>query len=347
MDGLENLLYTVRLDTPQCPLCRTLVQYLAVAFRLHHRQSMLLLIQTYLTRDAHASGQKVNQIVVNLVNLLTQRCQRSRKVNGIAYNQHRQDIIQYIRRHLLRCVTPGLVRLAVALHDQSIHTDIHRLLAQRGNQVPPSADMAGVAQYRQPGHTTVQLDGNLPHRHVAVQLFLVARETTVNSTHTLDTSLVYALQGTDPQFQVGIDRILDQYRDIYAFQRICQGLYGKGVGRCTGTHPQYVNTIFQSQFYVLGRCNLGSNKHASLFLYGSHPWQCYLAVALEPPRLCARLPNACTKNVTTFACQLHGSIHNLFLGFGTAWTCNYQRTYVVTGQIQRRKIQFHIVFLNL
>ena len=77
--------------------------------------------------------------------------------------------------------------------------------------------MWGVADDGQLRNATMQLNGNLPHRRITVDFLLVRRKATMNSSQTLDTSLIQTLQGTNPEFQIGIDGVLHEYRDIDTF----------------------------------------------------------------------------------------------------------------------------------
>ena len=86
----------------------------------------------------------------------------------------------------------------MALHHQAVHTEVHGLLAQGSDEVAPAADVAGVVYHGQVGQTAVQLDGNLPHGHVAVQFLLITGKATVYRTQALNAGTVQTLQGTYP-----------------------------------------------------------------------------------------------------------------------------------------------------
>lgn len=83
----------------------------------------------------------------------------------------------------------------------------------------------------------VQLDGDMPHRCIPVNLLVDAGESAVNGTKACDTCAIDTFQCTYPQFQVWVYRVLDQYRNVGSFQRIGKFLHGKGVGRSARANP--------------------------------------------------------------------------------------------------------------
>ncbi len=125
----------------------------------------------------------------------------------------------------------------MALYYQAVKAQVHRLLAKRSNELSPTPDMAGVTNHRQLGDATMQLNGNLPHRRIAVYLVVERRETTMDGSQTLDASLIKALHSTNPQFEVRVDRVLHEYGHVDTLQGIGQSLHGKGISRGTGTYP--------------------------------------------------------------------------------------------------------------
>ena len=72
MDVLKDILHTFGGDTEQRTLCTALVENLGVALGLHDGHALLLLVFTHLARDAHTAGEQLDEVVVHLVNLLTQ-----------------------------------------------------------------------------------------------------------------------------------------------------------------------------------------------------------------------------------------------------------------------------------
>lgn len=90
----------------------------------------------------------------------------------IADDEQRQYVVEYVWGHLLLCIAPGLVGVAMALDNQSVETKVHCLLTEWRNEIAASADMTWVAYYWQVGYSPVQLYWNLPHRQVAVNLLV-------------------------------------------------------------------------------------------------------------------------------------------------------------------------------
>ena len=115
---------------------------------------MLLLVLTNLTAHTHALSQQIHQLVVQLVNLLTQLGDTLGSGLLIADYQQAQDVVEYIRCYLLLGIAPSLIRIAVALHNQTVETKVHSLLTQRCYQLTTSTDMRGVADDRQLRNTT-------------------------------------------------------------------------------------------------------------------------------------------------------------------------------------------------
>ena len=181
--------------------------------------------------------------------------------------------------------------------------------------------MGWVVDDRQLWYTATQLDRNLPHRSVAINLLLVARESAVDSTQTLNASLVDTLQSTYPQFQVGVHGVLYEYGHVNTLQRIGDSLHSKWVGRCAGTNPQYVYIVLQAELHMLRCSHLGRYQHLGLLLHLLQPYQSGLAVTLKTTRLGAWLPHSCTEVVATLHSQLLSGSHHLFLSLSRARSC--------------------------
>ena len=132
--------------------------------------------------------------------------------------------------------------------------------------------------------------------------------------------IVDAFQGTDPQFQIGIDRILYKHRNVYAFQCVGYFLYGKRVGRSARADPKDVDAGFQAFVYMFGRSHFGGDIHARLFFHFFQPGQSFHPDAFKASRLGAGLPDAGPEYLDTFVCQLLGGRHDLFFCLGAAWS---------------------------
>jgi hypothetical protein len=184
-------------------------------------------------------------------------------------------------------------------------------------------------------HASVQFDGYLPHWQVAVYLLVVARKTAVYGRHALDTGLVDALHGPNPQFKVGVYGVFDEYRHVGSPEGVGQCLHGKRVGRRACSHPQYVDAVFHCQFNMLWRGYLCGYEHSGLFFHGLHPRQGGFSVALETSRLGARFPHSGSEHLTAFGCELHRGGHHLFFCLGRAGACHDERAFVITWQFER------------
>ena len=122
----------------------------------------------------------------------------------------------------------------------------------------------------------------------------------MDGSEALDAGSVDALEGSYPEFEVGIYGVLDQYGYVNAFEAVSDGLYGEGVGCGACAYPQDVDAVFEGELYMLGCGNFCGCEHACLFLDLLHPWECYLTVAFEASWLGAWLPDACTEHVAAF-----------------------------------------------
>ena len=159
---------------------------------------MLFLILPYLPAHSHSLGKKVHQLVVKLINLLTQSLYSFCGDSIITHDEKRQNIIKHIRCNLLLSIAPGIVRLAVAFHYQSLKAKIHCLLAQRSYKFTSSANVAWVADNWQIWNPSVQFNWYLPHWKIAIYLFVITRESSVNGCHALYTGPVYSLHCSYP-----------------------------------------------------------------------------------------------------------------------------------------------------
>ena len=78
----------------------------------------------------------------------------------------------------------------MSLHNQTIKTKIHSLLAKWSYQITPSTDMTWVADYRQLWYAAAQFYRYLPHWGIAINLVIVTREATMNGSQALDACLI-------------------------------------------------------------------------------------------------------------------------------------------------------------
>ena len=299
MDGFEHLLDEFGTHATEGTLRTTLVQDFVVATSLKNRYIMFLLERTDFATYTHTLGQYFDDSIVAFVDLGTEFVQAFGAMLFLTDDEQVEDIAQDVRSYLLRSVTPGCIRVAMAFGDDTVEAQVHGLLAERSHQFTLATDVRWVAEDRQIGDATTQFDRNVPLRKVAINLLVVRRETTMDGTQALQTGTVDALERTDPKFEVGVHRILHQYGHVYTLQGVCQLLYGKRVSSGTGTYPKDVDACFQRFFHVLRGSHFGSGKHTCLGLDALHPCQTFHADTFETTRFGAWFPNACTEYLDT------------------------------------------------
>ena len=135
---------------------------------------MLLLVLANLAAHTHTLGKEFHQAVVEFVNLLTQFVNTLSGDSLRTHYEQSENVVKHIGSNLLLGVAPCVVGRAMALYHKSVKAKVHCLLAERSNQFASTANMARVADDRQVGNAAAQLDWNLPHRQVAVNLLVEA-----------------------------------------------------------------------------------------------------------------------------------------------------------------------------
>ena len=146
-----------------------------------------------------------------------------------------------------------------------------------------------------------------------------------------------ALQSTKPQFQVGINGILDQHSDlVMPLQLVGDVLNGKWIGCCASTHPQDIDARIKGRTDMLDGSHLGSHKHSRLAFHPLKPRQAFIANALKTSRLGSWFPEPCPKNLDTRRTQRPSRIQRLFFGFGTARACNDNGTTALYTRYRER-----------
>ena len=180
----------------------------------------------------------------------------------------------------------------------------------------------------------MELDGDLPHRRITIDLLLVAGETAMDGPQSLYASLIDTLKSTNPEFEVGVDGILHKHRDIDTLQRVGKCLHGKGIGSGTRTYPEDVDAILQTEFHVLRCSHLSRDEHLGLLLHLSEPREGGLTMTLEAAWLGTGLPYACAEVVAAFHGQLTGRSHHLLFALSRTGACYHEGAFVVTRKIQ-------------
>ena len=325
VDGLQHRAHEFAVHAQLHGLRGTPRQQLLVTLRLQNRHVVLLLVLPDVARDAHPPYEEFQQLVVELVDLGAQLVEILGRRGLLADDQIAQDVGQRIGRHLLGLVAPCRVGRAVRLDDQAVESEVHGLLRERCDQFTLAADVARVAEDRQRRQTPVQLDGDGPHRMVAVEALVDRGESAVDGAQTADSGVVDAFDGSDPEFEVRADGVLHQHRDVHAAQGVGDLLHGEGVGRRAGPDPEQVDAPFQGRLDMLVRGDFGGGVHARFALYALHPGDSLLADAFESAGFRAGLPEPGAVDADSFGGQYAGRVEELFFGFGAARTGNDQR----------------------
>ena len=154
----------------------------------------------------------------------------------------------------------------------------------------------------------------------------------MDGSQTTDTGTIETLESSDPQFQIRIDRVLDQDRNIYSFQCIGDLLYGERINRCTGSDPQHVDPCFQCFENMVFRCHFGSHIHTCFLFYPFQPLQAFCTNSFESTRFGTRFPDSCAEQLDAFVCDSSGRFHYLLFCLSATRTGDYNRTLrVYTG----------------
>lgn len=122
---LEYLLDKFRIHAQKHTLRTAFVQNFIVTSRLQNRHIVLFLERTDFTCHTHTLGKFLHQVVVALVNLLAQFAEVFRGLGLFTDDEQVQDVIQYVRSHLLRSIAPCTVGVAVAFDNQTVETEVN------------------------------------------------------------------------------------------------------------------------------------------------------------------------------------------------------------------------------
>src|SRR5690606_8460430 len=100
-----------------------------------------------------------------------------------------------------------------------------------------AGDMAGVANNEQVGILAFEFNRNFPHGVVAVFAFAPRRESAMHHHYFADAAVVNAFNGTNPQIQIGIYRVLYYYGNIHTFHGIGNFLNRERIYGGASTNP--------------------------------------------------------------------------------------------------------------
>src|SRR5689334_10523963 len=99
----------------------------------------------------------------------------------------------------------------------------------------------------------------MPHGSIAVFGIAIGAETAMDQTNLPDPRLGHPFDSAGPQLDIGIDRVLDQNRNVRSPKRVGYFLYAKGVDRRPGADPQHIHIEMQRVFHLFGSSNFYSD----------------------------------------------------------------------------------------
>ena len=134
MYRLKHGTHKVVAHTAEGSLGTTLVENFSVAGRLQHGHVVFLLVLPDFAAYAHTLGEKIHQLVVEIVNLVEQLGDAFRGNGLVADDEQVEYVVKHVGCYLLLGVAPCFVRIAVALHDEPVEAEVHGLLAEWGDE---------------------------------------------------------------------------------------------------------------------------------------------------------------------------------------------------------------------
>ena len=212
----------------------------------------------------------------------------------------------------------------------------------RSEEFALTTDVRGVAEDGHVWQTTAQFDWDVPLRHVAIEVFAVCAESAMDCANAGYSGIVETLHCSNPEFQVGVDRVFDEHGHVDAFERIGDFLHSERICRGSSANPEHIDAVLEGCLNVLARSHFGSDEHTGLFLHAFEPYETFFADTFEAPRLGARFPDACSEVLYPCFSQIGCRRHYLFFCLGTARTCYDYRSLVVDSFKLYRFNGFHI-----
>ena len=162
----------------------------------------------------------------------------------------------------------------------------------------------------------------------------------MNGCDALDASVVDALQSANPEFEVGIDGVFHEHRNVYAFKGIGKFLHGEGIGRGASTYPKNVDVVLKRRIHMGSSGDFCGSEQPVFVLGLLQPAKAFFAYTFEATGFRAGLPNAGTHDLYAVGCKFAGGIHDLLFGFGRARASNDYGTLfgVNAGNVERSKV---------
>lgn len=183
----------------------------------------------------------------------------------------------------------------MTFNHQAISGEVESFLGCGLQQVTVAADMTDV---RNDGHiqSLRQLDGDFPHREIAVRRFLVIREPAMDGRQLGQACLLETLKGTHPEVQVGRNGVFDEHGDVGAAQGIGQLLHRERIDHRPCPNPQRIDFVFQSQLDMLGGSHFGGGGQAGFVFRFAKPNEALLSPALKGIGAGARFPDTASEH---------------------------------------------------
>ena len=161
---------------------------------------------------------------------------------------------------------------------------------------------------------------------------------------------VEPFEGSDPQVDVRIDRVLHQDRNIGVLQGVRYLLHEEGVRGGPGAYPYHVDAVFYALEDMLLACDFGAYLHPEFFFHLAEPFETLRSDSFEGSRMGAGLPYPRPVHVYAEFVQPLGSHHDLQLGFCAAGACydEGRNAFVEESPLRNGddvKISIHIILL--
>ena len=102
---------------------------------------MFFLECTDFTTHTHTLRQDLDDAVVAFINLCTEFAQTFGGMLFLTDNEQVEDITQNVRSDLLGSIAPCCIRVAMAFGNDTVESQVHGLLAERGYQFTLATDV--------------------------------------------------------------------------------------------------------------------------------------------------------------------------------------------------------------
>src|SRR5690606_9005034 len=105
----------------------------------------------------------------------------------------------------------------------------------------------------------------MPHRRIAVFGVAVSVKAAVYEPDLTDARSCYSLHSSGPEFDVGVDGILDHHRHVHSEKSVREFLHTKWIDGRSRTYPKYINIEGQRILHLLRGGNFhGDGKSGEL-----------------------------------------------------------------------------------